>query len=143
MKKILILVFVFLIVILSLFLLKQEKNELKPVIQYVNDEMPQDSPVVFGFFNDELSPKLISSTLSNRRGDVFTYNDLKQVKYTKGIYLVTVIFDKNSPYYSDTRDWNVFISKNINKLKLIKQKYYKELSLKVEIYKFIDKTGLD
>ncbi len=137
MRKTAIIIFVLFVIVTSLFFLKQEKNELEPVIQYIGQEIPQTSPVVFGFLHRDLSQSLLKRNFSN----CYTYDDLKKINYSKGMYLVTIIFDRNSPYSdgilrNSTREWNVFISRNIQKLELRGQKYFQKLGVKAEIYKF-------
>lgn len=138
--RIKLLVFSVIFIILLSFLLYRfipEKNEFDPVLGYFKQEVPKDSPLVFGLLHDELTQELIKSRFRGR--EVYIYSSLSTVKYKKGTYLAVIIFDRNSPYAkgilkNSERDWNVFISMNINKLELKGQKYFQEIGTKAEIY---------
>ena len=114
-------------------------DELVPVLSYFDQEIPEKSPIVFGILHKDITPDMIQLYFKGRDGDVYDYNSLKEIKYVRGMYLAVIIFDRNSPYAKgiqrdSAREWNVFISRSINKLELRGQKYFPALKLKTEIY---------
>lgn len=109
------------------------------VLDYYLAKVPSQSPMACGLAFETASPYVFYFHFINRAGPFYNLYSLNQAQFYKGMYLITMKLQADSPYFKQINEhslqnWNSFIDKNRAHLELVESKEFSQLKLTAEIY---------